>query len=185
MLEGTSQTSQDIGTQAREVSQAMVERVDKVEGQIMAIRSTLKKEAYLVADYKIQELKADISNEVNQKMMALETRLVHQMNEDRQTMATRLQEINDLVVTVRDGQQKTWGAIERISKDLQELIQKGASTNGEDEEDPVLATTNLNTAESAPIGTSSIGTPWSWLGKILEEEESSVKDLVTSGLPLK
>ena len=30
--EGTSQTSQDIGTQAREVSQAMVERVDKMEG---------------------------------------------------------------------------------------------------------------------------------------------------------
>ena len=46
------------------------------------------------------------------------------MNEDRQTLATRLQEISDLVVVVRDGEQKTWGAIERISKDLQELIQK-------------------------------------------------------------
>ena len=56
LLEGTSQTNQDIGTQAREVSQAMVERVDKVEGQIMTIRSTLKKEAYLAADYKSQEL---------------------------------------------------------------------------------------------------------------------------------
>ena len=33
LLEGTSQTSQDIGTQTREVSQAMVERVDKVEGK--------------------------------------------------------------------------------------------------------------------------------------------------------
>ena len=32
LLEGTSQKIQDIGTQAREVSQAMVERVDKVEG---------------------------------------------------------------------------------------------------------------------------------------------------------
>ena len=110
---------------------------------------------------------------------------MHQMNEDRQTMAIRLQEINDLVAAVRDGQQKTWGAIERISKDLQELIQKDAGTDGEDEEDPVPVTTNLDTAESAPAGTSSIGTPWSWLEGIPEEEESSVKDSVTSGLPLK
>ena len=76
-------------------------------------------------------------------------------------MAIRLQEINDLVVTLRDGQQKTWGAIERISKDLQELIQKDAGTDREDEEDPVPATTNLDTAELALVGTSSIATPWS------------------------
>ena len=81
----------------------MVERVDKVEGQIMTIRSTLKKEAYLAANYKSQEPKTDISSEVNQKMMALEMRFVYQMNEDRQTMAIRLQEINYLVATVRDG----------------------------------------------------------------------------------
>ena len=76
-------------------------------------------------------------------------------------MTIRLQEINDLAATVRDGQQKTWGAIERISKDLQELIQEDAGIDREDEEDPIPATTNLDTAESAPIGTSSIGTPWS------------------------
>ena len=118
LLEGTLQTSQDIGTQAREVSQAMVERVDKVEGQIMVVRSTLKTEAYLAADYKSQELKTAIMSEVNHRLTALETPLMHQMNEDRQNMAIRLKEINDLVAAVQDGQQKTWGAIERISKDL-------------------------------------------------------------------
>ena len=51
-------------------------------------------------------------------MTALETRLMHRMNEDHQTTATNLQGINDLVAAVRDGQQKMWGAIERISKDL-------------------------------------------------------------------
>ena len=71
-------------------------------------------------------------------------------------MAARLQGINDLVATVQEGQQKTWGAIERISKDLQELIQKDVGTDGEDEEDLVLATTNMDTAESAPARTSSI-----------------------------
>ena len=162
-----------------------MERVDKVEGQIMAIRSTLKTEAYLATDYKSQELKAEILSEVNQRLTALETRLTHQMSAGRQTMAIRLKEINDLVAVVRDGQQKTWGAIERISKDLQDLIQKDPGTDGEDEEDPVVVTTNLDTTELAPAGTSSIGTPWSWLEGILEEEESSVKHLVTFGLPLK
>ena len=155
-----------------------MERVDKVEGQITKIRSTLKTEAYLVADYKSQQLKTEIMGEVNQKLTALETRFTHQMNEDRQTMANRLKEINNLVAAVQEGQQKTWGAIERISKDLQELIQKEVGTDGEEEEDPVPATINLDTAESAPAGTSSIGTPWSWLEGIPEEEESSVKDSV-------
>ena len=66
MPEGTSQTSRDIGTQAREVSQA----------------------------------KTEILSKVNQRLMALEIRLIHQMNEYRQTMAIRLKEINDLVVAI-------------------------------------------------------------------------------------
>ena len=68
----------------------MVERFDKVEGQIMTIRSILKTEAYLAVDYKSQELKTQILSKVNQRLTALETRLTHQMNEDRQTMANRL-----------------------------------------------------------------------------------------------
>ena len=83
------------------------------------------------------------------------------MSEDRQTMANRLQEINDLVAAAREGQQKTWGAIERISKDLQELIQKDADADGEDEIDPAPAATNWDILESALVGTSSIGTAWS------------------------
>ena len=84
-------------------------------------------------------------------------------------MASRLKEMNDLVAAIRDGQQKTWGAIKRISKDLQELIQKDAGTDGEAEEDVVPVATNLDTIESALAGTSSIGTPWSWLKEYLKK----------------
>ena len=83
MLEGTSRKIQGIGTQAHEVSQAMVERVDKEEGQMMSIRSTLKKEAYVVVEYRAKELKTEILAEVDPKMTALETCLMHRMNEDR------------------------------------------------------------------------------------------------------
>ena len=89
---------------------------------MMSIRSTLKKEAYLAVAYKSDELKAEILTRVDRKMTALETHLMHCMNEDCQTTGTHLQKINDLVAVVRDGRQKMWGAIERISKDLQELI---------------------------------------------------------------
>ena len=96
----------------------MVERVDKVEEQMTSIRSNLKMQAYLAVDYISTGLKTEILTKVDRKMIALETRLMHHMNEDHQTTATRLQEINDLVAEVRDGQQKMWEAIERMRKDL-------------------------------------------------------------------
>ena len=67
----------------------MLERVDKMEGQMMSIRSTLKREAYLAMSHRDNELKTEILAEMDQKMMALETRLMHQINEVRQTTATR------------------------------------------------------------------------------------------------
>ena len=72
-----------------------------------------------------------------------------------------------------------------ISKDLQEMIQRDIGTNGEDEADLAPATINLDAVESAPTETVQSGTPWSWLAGIPEEEESSVKDSMTSGLPSK
>ena len=68
-----------------------------------------------------------------------------------------------------------WEAIERISKDLQELIQRDAGIDGEDEADPAPAAINLDAAELAPTKTVSTGAPWSWLAGIPEEEESNVK----------
>ena len=122
----------------------MTKRVDKVEGHLMSIRSSQKMEAYQVADYRSKELKKEILKEVDQKMTTLETPVTHWMDEDYQAAAIQLQEISGLVMIVKAGQQKMWGAIERISRDLQELIHKDVSTDGEGDEDPMLATTNLD-----------------------------------------
>ena len=65
--------------------------------------------------------------------------------------------------------------IERISKDLQELIQKDASTDKEDDEDPMPTTINLDTVELASIRIDSIGTPSFWLRGIPQEDQSSVE----------
>ena len=70
----------------------------------------------------IFRLEPDILNEVYQEVLALETKLETKMNEVHHTTATHLQEIKDLVVAVQESQQKMWGSIEKISKDLQELV---------------------------------------------------------------
>ena len=50
-------------------------------------------------------------------------------------MAIRLKEINrSSCGSPEMANKETWGAIERISKDLQELIQKDVDTDGEDED---------------------------------------------------
>ena len=84
----------------------MTKRVDNVEGQLMSIRSSQKTKAYQEVDYQSNELKNEILKEVDQKITALETRSTHQMNEDCWTTAIHLQEISDLVTTVKDGEQK-------------------------------------------------------------------------------
>ena len=112
----------------------------------------------MVVAYKGNELRTEVTSAVDQKMMALETRLMGHINGSRQTMAIRLQEINDLVTTVRDGQHKMWGAIERISKDLQELVQKDAGTDEEANEDPVPGIVYLDVAKSALVGKDSTST---------------------------
>ena len=44
------------------------------------------------------------------------------MNEAHQATTTHFQEIKDLVATARENEQKILGAIERISKELEELV---------------------------------------------------------------
>ena len=88
------------------------------------------------------------------------------------------------------------GAIDRMSKELQELVQRDAGTDGEEEAYLVLTSTNLDEEELAlgieasiflPFAASTAGpTPSHWfIPPIPEEEEVSVKDSVTSGLPSK
>ena len=82
-----------------------------------------------------------------------------------------------------------WGAIERISNDLQELVQRDVGTEGEEDgTDLVLVTPNLDKEASIPDATKSWIPPKTepdhWPIPIIPEEEvASVKDSVTSRLP--
>ena len=151
LLEGTTWQMQSTATQVCGIAQAMTEQMDKVEYQMESIRFGQKEEAEAAVGHGISELKTQILQEIDKEITALETKLMVKMNEDRQTTATRLQEIKDSVEAVQESQQRMWGTIERISSDLQELVQKDAGIEGEeDDTNQVLVTTNLNEEELAP-----------------------------------
>ena len=88
---------QSTKTQVRGIAQAMTERMDKVEYQMESIFSGQKDEVEAVVGHGISELKTQILQEIDKEIIALETKLMVKMNEDHQTMATRLQEIKDSV----------------------------------------------------------------------------------------
>ena len=77
-------------------------------------------------------------------------------------------------------------ALERMSNEVKELVQKDASTEDEEEIDPLPAMTNWDENLLAPGETSSWdeplpSTPSPWLAGIptAEEEKASVNDSVT------
>ena len=80
--------------------------------------------------------------------------------------------------------------MERMSNELQELVQRDTRTKDEEETDPLLAITNWDENLPAPSITSSLeqpvlSTPSPWFAGILEseEEKANVKEYVTSRLP--
>ena len=93
------------------------------------------------------------------------------------------------MAVVRESQEKMGQALERMSNEVQELVQKDAGTEDEEEANPWPTRTNWDEDLPAPSATSSwdqplLSTPSPWLAGIpKEEEKASVKDSVTSGLP--
>ena len=73
---GETQQMQRIEAQVREVAQAMTERVDKVENQMGSIRLSQKEEAEKAVGSGVFGLKAEILQELDKEIKALETRLM-------------------------------------------------------------------------------------------------------------
>ena len=104
LLDGTSQNIQNTSIQVHEVAQAMSERVDKVEQEMESVCFGQKEEVDWALQYGIFGLKIVILCEVDQEIVVLETRLEVKINEAHQTTATRLQDIKDSVMAIRESQ---------------------------------------------------------------------------------
>ena len=155
-----------------------------------SIFSDLKEQIDRVVQEAKTELRTDLAAMVNQKVVSLEARVEAKVNEVHQDTTSLLEELKTTMVVVCESQEKMGQAMERMSNELQELVQRDAGIEGEEETHPLLVTTNWDEDLPAPPATSSLeqlifSTTCTWLAGIPEskEEKASVKDSVTSGLP--
>ena len=76
LLEGSSQQIQSTEAQVREIAQAMIEKVDKVEHLLESTRLYQKEETKTIVGQWIFELKMQILQKVDKDMTELETKLM-------------------------------------------------------------------------------------------------------------
>ena len=91
---------------------------------------------------------------INRKVVLLETCVEAKVNEVRRDTASLLEELTTTVAAVRESQEKMRQALERMSNEVQELVQRDASTDGEEETNPWPARTNWDEDLLAPSATS-------------------------------
>ena len=158
--------------------------MERVQDQVTSIRSDLKEKI----EWAILEVQTDLRTEfkaaLDRKAVLLETYVLSRVNEVRRETSSTLEQLKETVVAVRESQERMWRAIDRMSKDVQELVQKDAGTEEDEDTEPTLAV-----EEPALAGTSAIAQPTpkqTFLALTFlstpEEDEVSVKDSVTSGL---
>ena len=161
----------------------------RIQNEVTSIRPDLKEQIDRAVLEAKTELRTELAAMINRKVVSLETQMEVKINEVRQGTTSLLEELKTTVAAVRESQQKMGQALERMSNEVQELVQKDAGIEDEEETDPWPARTNWDEDLPAPSTTSSwdqplFSTPSPWLARIPEEEEkASVKDSVTSGLP--
>ena len=62
-------------------------------------------------------------------------------------------------MAVHESQEKMWRAINKMSKEIQELVQRDAGTEGEEKTKPLVASENLAEEEPVSVETSAMAQP--------------------------
>ena len=86
--------------------------------------------------------------------MSLETYVESRVNEVRRETSSNLEQLKETVAAVRESQERMWQAIDGMSKDVQELVQKDTGTEEDEDTEPTPAV-----EEPALEGTSAIAQP--------------------------
>ena len=155
-------------TQLQGTAWATSQRMESIQNQVTSIRPDLKEQI----DWAVLEAKTELRTEmaamVNRKAVSLETRMEAKINEVRQGTTSLLEELKTTVVAVRKSQENMGQALEKMSNKVQELVQKDAGAEDEEETDPWPAGTNWDEDLPAPSATSSwdqplLSTPSLWL----------------------
>ena len=102
------------------------------------------------------ELRTEIRATLGKKAVSLEMYVESRVNEVRQETSSTLEQLKETVVAIRESQERMWRAIDGMSKDVQELVQKDAGTEGDENTKPTPAIEEPAKEEPALTGTSAI-----------------------------
>ena len=116
----------------------------------------------------------------------METRV----NEVRQSTTSTLEQLKETIAVVRESQERMWWAIDGMSTEIQELVQRDAGIEGEEATKPVPIVEDPAKEEPVPTATSAIAqpipkkaVPTRSFFSIPEDDVVNVKDSVTFGVP--
>ena len=180
-----------LNTRYRESAQALSQRMDSVQNRVTSIRSDVTEQVDRALQQLKNELRTEFQTALDNRAVSLETYVQSRVNEVRQETYSTLKTLKETVAAVRESQEKMWRAMDGMSKEIQELVQREAGTEEEEDTEPTPADADPATREPIPAGTSTIAQPpagetgpaRSFFSFIPKEDVVSVKDSVTSGLP--
>ena len=92
-------------------------------------------------DKVVQEAKTELRTEfvviINRKVVPLKARVEAKVNKVHQDTTSLLEELKATMAVVCESQRKMGQAMERMSNELQEIVQRDADTEREEEIDPL------------------------------------------------
>ena len=98
--------------------------MERVQNQETSIRSDLKEQIERAILEVTTELRTEFKVALDKKAVSLDTYVESRVNDVRQETSSTLQQLKETVAAVRESQERMWKAIDGMSKDVQELVQK-------------------------------------------------------------
>ena len=74
------------------------------------------------------ELRSEFQAALDERAVSLETYMEMKINSIRQDTNSTFEQLKEMVAAVRGSQEKMWRAIDGMSKEIQDLVQRDAST---------------------------------------------------------
>ena len=137
-------------------AQATSQQMDRVKYQMTSIHSELQEPINRAVQEAKTKLRTEFVAMLNRNVVSLEEHVEAKANEIRQDTASTLEELKSTMVVVHESQERMWRAIDSMSKEVQELVQRDTSTTGGEKTEPMPVLVNLAEQEPALEAESSI-----------------------------
>ena len=146
-------------THYHESTPATSQRMDKVQNQVTSTHSDLKEQINQAVQKVKTKLRTEFKAALDKKVVSLETFVESRVNEVCQDTNSTLEQLKEIVAAMRESQERMWRAIDGMSQDVQELVQRDVGTKADEDREPLPVVANPTKEELVPAKTSTIAQP--------------------------